>query len=229
MARADVVQLMENGKKKYVKTHYGAIDGVTYSLRKGEDLNNLKEAGIYYVTRNADADTLLNCPTHHAFKLDVTPVSGESFVYQTLTSWQSGTVYVRSFYGYGNTWQPWKPIGKENTKWEAVRTFGGLNVGDGADYEGIKTAYISGVPFITFQSINWPRKTLTEAWQLVGNLPDHLRPTHDLKFPLAQTDPQSKGSTLREMIMSITRLGNIYILTNTSADAWYSCAPFPLI
>lgn len=228
MARADVVQLMENGKKKYVKTHYGAIDGVTYSLGKGEDLNNLKEAGIYYVTRNADADTLLNCPTRHAFKLDVTPVSGESFVYQTLTSWQSGTVYVRSFYGYGNTWQPWKPIGKENTKWEAVQVFGGLKVG-GEDYEGVKTAHISGVPFIIFQSVNWPTQSFEDAWHLVATLPPHLRPTRDVKFSLAQTDPYGRGSTPREMTMSITKLGNIYVLTNTHSKSWYSCAPFPLI
>ena len=228
MARADVVQLMENGKKKYVKTHYGAIDGVTYSLRKGEDLNNLKEPGIYYVTKNADTETLLNCPTRHAFKLDVTPVSGESFVYQTLTSWDSGTVYVRSFYGYGNTWQPWKPIGKENTKWEDVRTFGGLNVGV-RDYEGIKAAYISGVPFITFQSINWPKREPSQAWHLVATLPPHLRPTRDLKFSLAQSNSGVRGTTPQEMTMSITNIGNVYVLTNTSADAYYSCAPFPLI
>ena len=228
MARADVVQLMENGKKKYVKTHYGAIDGVTYSLRKGEDLNNLKEAGIYYVTKDADAETLLNCPTRHAFKVDVTPVKGESFVYQTLTSWQSGTVYVRSFYGYGNTWQPWKPIGKENTKWEDVRVFGGLKVGI-KEYEGVKTAYISGVPFITFQSVNWPTQQLEEDWRLVATLPPHLCPTRDVKFSLAQTDPSRRGSTPREMTMSVTKLGNIYVLANTHADSWYSCAPFPLI
>lgn len=69
------------------------------------DLNDYTETGVYGISNNAGAQTLLNCPTTLAFTLEVIRL-GSSMIFQRIVSHSNKTIYVRNRHS-GTTWLTW--------------------------------------------------------------------------------------------------------------------------
>ena len=89
--------------------HYSLDGGVNIS--NNSDLNNIKEIGNYYCSSNVAAQSLSNCPTEYAFRLNVENKAGglgaSNYIYirQTITDFND-SVYTRSLATSdgGSTW-----------------------------------------------------------------------------------------------------------------------------
>lgn len=82
-------------------------------LTNNTDLNLLVSPGQYYVSSNANAATIKNCPTGNAFDLLVMPGNGDgpvtSYTVQIITTWKS-EIYIRNTNYNTSAWTEWKKV-----------------------------------------------------------------------------------------------------------------------
>lgn len=82
-------------------------------LADNTDLNLLVSPGQYYVSSNANAATIKNCPTGDAFDLLVMPGNGNgpvtSYTVQIITTWRS-SIYIRNTNYNTSAWTAWNKV-----------------------------------------------------------------------------------------------------------------------
>ena len=191
-------------------------------LSRGVDLNDIKEPGVYYITMNADARTVLNCPPVSAFKLEVTLAPANAFVYQTLTVWNSGEVFVRTYYGYGKRWEPWNQIGFTDRPWSPLSVQGGLE--KDFDYSAI-FAVKNGVGYVKFHNV-FLNRVHTGAPFLVSRVPSEYAPSWGIYVALA---PAYWMGVDERMILSVRTNGEIWCIRNTHAGTMMTSEPIALV
>ena len=72
------------------------------------DLNTLVAYGDYVCPANADAVTLINCPTTTAFIMEV---RSSSSIHQWVKEYNSGNSWSRCYQDWNDTWTSWIPNG----------------------------------------------------------------------------------------------------------------------
>lgn len=124
-----------------------SLSGGTY-ISDSSDLNDYKTVGNYHCSGDANAATLSNCPTTHAFRMYVGYATGNtSYVYQELIDWVTGTRYYRQALASGNRWSNWdKSYDTTNLKFSTIAFVGSNPVTTATDdtpekWRGIGSGY----------------------------------------------------------------------------------------
>lgn len=102
-----------------VPSHHGQL-----KIPENSDLNDYTTPGWYYITANATAVSLANCPTQYAFSLRVYTHSG---INQVLTTYNTGAgirIYTRNY--YHDVWTEWYQLYTEAYKPIASTTSSGF-------------------------------------------------------------------------------------------------------
>ena len=90
------------------KINIGDVFGIGADIPENSDLNNYTTIGIYRCARSSTAQTLSNCPTNQAFKLEVRITAAETRLSQVIYSNSTiPEVYVRTY--TTNGWSLWYP------------------------------------------------------------------------------------------------------------------------
>lgn len=92
-----------------VPSHHGQLE-----IPENSDLNDYTTPGWYYITANATAASLANCPTQYAFSLRVYTHAG---INQVLTTYNTGAgirIYTRNY--YHDEWTEWYQLYTEAYK-----------------------------------------------------------------------------------------------------------------
>ena len=102
-----------------VPSHHGQLE-----IPENSDLNDYTTPGWYYITANATAASLANCPTQYAFSLRVYTHAG---INQVLTTYNTGAgirIYTRNY--YQDEWTEWYQLYTEAYKPVASTTSSGF-------------------------------------------------------------------------------------------------------
>lgn len=102
-----------------VPSHHGQLE-----IPENSDLNDYTTPGWYYITANATAVSLANCPTQYAFSLRVYTHAG---INQVLTTYNTGAgirIYTRNY--YQDVWTEWYQLYTEAYKPIASTTSSGF-------------------------------------------------------------------------------------------------------
>lgn len=85
-------------------------------IYQNADLNTYTNLGFFHCLYNSYAATLLNCPTSHAFGLEI--ISTGAGIAQIITTYSSeiSKRYYRVYYDYNSSWSPWYRIYSESDK-----------------------------------------------------------------------------------------------------------------
>lgn len=122
-----------------------SLSGGTY-IPDASDLNNYKTVGNYHCSGDANAATLSNCPTTHAFRMYVGYATGNtSYVYQELIDWVTGTRYYRQTLASSNSWSNWD------------KTYDTTNLS------------FSSIAFIGTNPVTTPTDDTPTTWQALGS------------------------------------------------------------
>lgn len=76
-------------------------------IPSGADLNTYRTLGNYYCISNADANTLLNCPTNKAFKMIVDYATGTGYTRQIVIPHLNDGIYLRTIEDSGSSFREW--------------------------------------------------------------------------------------------------------------------------
>jgi len=87
------------------------LNGLLYTdLTGGDNLNDIKEAGVYVQNKSVDATTEKNYPGYYAGYLEVINnkegVNSHSFILQRYTTYLAADIYVRVY--YQGKWRDWR-------------------------------------------------------------------------------------------------------------------------
>lgn len=77
------------------------------SISANADLNTYRTLGNYYCISNADANTLLNCPTNKAFKMIVDYATGTGYTRQIVIPHLNDGIYLRTIEDSGSSFREW--------------------------------------------------------------------------------------------------------------------------
>lgn len=73
------------------------------------DLNTYRTPGNYHCGGDAAAQTLSNCPVTNAFRMKVGyPTGANTYIYQEIFNWVTGTRYYRQCIASSEIWTDWK-------------------------------------------------------------------------------------------------------------------------
>lgn len=154
-------QLVDNGQLFKLTTD----KGLAKKLINTGDLNDITEAGIYYVKPGSDANnpTVLNMPDNHEGFLEVTKADYatgtlQKFIVYRYSSVQNTTnIYIRNFGVGQSTWTPWAATADKLTTEKAISSITTESININKNQLELKDATLPGDNYpigITVQNVN---------------------------------------------------------------------------
>lgn len=98
------------------------IGGPVTELSGPVDYNTMTTTGVYHQGSYNDARASTNGAHPDPGLLEVFSASG--LTYQRYTAYRGGGTYIRSYYGYIDTWEPWQKVATENQAPEVATASG---------------------------------------------------------------------------------------------------------
>lgn len=100
------------------------------------DLNTISTVGNYYCSTTVNTETLTNCPSARAFKMEVGRSVNTGYLYQKITRFDTGVIYYR----YNDS------VSFNVSKWSTWKDFGAfLPITGGTITNGTTAAYVNNI------------------------------------------------------------------------------------